>query len=244
MWKEFRELLIQKPNLRGGWIGLLVFIGVFGILLPLQSGPVWVESPIGIVYWIWVPFMMVSTIIADSFAGERERHTLETLLASRLSDKAILLGKICTAISYGWGLTLISLFLGLVSVNIVYGQGELLMYPLDIGASILSVSFLMAAFAATLGVLLSLRAATVRSAQQTLGVVALLPLILVIIVPMLPASFTGKVVSLIMAQRRERYHDPGCITHAGSQPWAAIRCACSVSSEPALSWISFFHAYS
>jgi hypothetical protein len=45
---------------------------------------------------------------------------------------------------------------------------------------------------------LSLRAATVRSAQQTLGVVALLPLLLVIIVPMLPASFTGHVVSLIM----------------------------------------------
>ena len=198
MWKEFRELLIQKPNLRGGWIGLLVFIGVFGIMLPFQSGPAWVESPIGIVYWVWVPFMMVSTVIADSFAGERERHTLETLLASRLSDKAILLGKICTAICYGWGLTLVSLLLGLVTVNIAHGQGEILMYPLDVGLSILLVSFLMAALASTLGVLMSLRAATVRSAQQTLGVVALLPLLLVVIVPMLPTSWTERIFALVM----------------------------------------------
>jgi hypothetical protein len=103
VWKEFRELLIQKPNLRGGWFGLLVFIGVFGVMLPLQSGQAWVESPIGILYWIWVPFMMVSTMIADSFAGERERHTLETLLASRLTDTSILLGKIFAALTYGWG---------------------------------------------------------------------------------------------------------------------------------------------
>lgn len=198
VWKEFRELLIQKPNLRGGWFGLLVFIGVFGVMLPLQSGRAWVESPIGIVYWIWVPFMLVSTVIADSFAGERERHTLETLLASRLSDTSILLGKISAAISYGWGMTVASLLLSIVTVNIAHSEGELLMYPLDVGLSILSVSFLMASFASTLGVLLSLRAPTVRSAQQTLGMVALLPLLLVIILPMLPASLTGRAVAWVM----------------------------------------------
>ena len=195
VWKEFRELLIQKPNLRGGWLGMLVFIGVFGVLLPVQTGPAWVESPLGLVYWIWVPFMLVSTVIADSYAGERERHTLETLLASRLSDKSILLGKILAAICYGWGFTLASLLLGLITVNIAHGQGELLIYPLDIGFSILSASFLMAAFASTLGVLVSLRAPTVRSAQQALGSAALLPLLLIIVIPMLPESLTGRLMA-------------------------------------------------
>ena len=198
MWKEFRELLIQKPNFRGGWVGLLIFIAVFGILLPLQSGRAWVESPIGIVYWAWVPFMMVSTVIADSFAGERERHTLETLLASRLSDKAILFGKICAAIAYGWGMTLVSLLLGLVTINMVYAHSGLLMYPADIGFSILSTSFLLATFAATLGVLISLRAATTRSAQQTLGVVALLPLLVVVIMPILPVAISEQLFSWVM----------------------------------------------
>jgi ABC-2 type transport system permease protein len=198
VWKEFRELLIQKPNLRGGWFGLLVFIGVFGVMLPLQSGQAWVESPIGILYWIWVPFMMVSTMIADSFAGERERHTLETLLASRLTDTSILLGKIFAALTYGWGMTLASLLLGLVTVNLAHGQGKLLLYSPDVGLTTLATSFLMAALASTLGVLLSLRAPSVRSAQQTLGIVALLPLLLVIIIPMLPSSFTGRAAAWVM----------------------------------------------
>jgi ABC-2 type transport system permease protein len=200
MWKEFRELLIQKPNFRGGWVGLLVFIAVFGVLMPLQSGRAWVESPVGIIYWAWVPFMMVSTVIADSFAGERERHTLETLLASRLSDRAILFGKICAAITYGWGLTLVSLLLGLVTVNLAFARGELILYPVDIGFSILGISLLLAAFSATLGILVSLRASTVRSAQQTLGVVALLPLLLIVIVPMLPASLSEQVLSRLMSR--------------------------------------------
>jgi ABC-2 type transport system permease protein len=200
VWKEFRELLIQKPNLRGGWFGMLVFVGVFGVMLPIQTGRAWVESPVGLLYWIWVPFMLVSTVIADSFAGERERHTLETLLASRLSDRSILLGKITAAICYGWGFTLASLLLGLISVNIVHGQGEFLLYPPVIGFSILSSSFLMAAFASTLGVLVSLRAATVRSAQQTLGSAAFLPLLLIIVIPMLPESMTGRLLAWFMGR--------------------------------------------
>jgi ABC-2 type transport system permease protein len=200
IWKEFKELLIQKPNFRGGWVGLLIFVAVFGILLPLQSGRAWIESPIGIIYWAWVPFMMVSTVIADSFAGERERHTLETLLASCLSDKAILFGKICAAITYGWGITLISLLLGLVTINLVFSQGGLLMYPLDIGLSILGASFLLAALAANLGVLISLRASTIRSAQQTMGIIALLPMILILLIPMLPSSLNMRMVNWIMTQ--------------------------------------------
>ena len=208
IWKELREIIIQKPNFRGGWVGLLVFILVFGVLLPLQSGRAWVESPIGIIYWAWVPFMMVSTVIADSFAGERERHTLETLLASCLSDKAILLGKICAAITYGWGITLISLFLGLVTVNLASAHGELLMYPAEIGFSILGTSFLLAAFASNLGVLISLRASTIRSAQQTLGVIALLPMILLLVIPMLPASLNTHMVTWIMSQDPNRLAFP------------------------------------
>ena len=37
------------------------------------------------VMWMWFSLLLVINVVADSFAGERERHTLETLLASRLS---------------------------------------------------------------------------------------------------------------------------------------------------------------
>ena len=174
MWKEWKELLVRRGSLRGGMLSLLIFVGVFGILMPLQMGRDWVESPMTLVYWVWVPLFMVTGVIADSFAGERERRTLETLLASRLSDRAILFGKVGAAVSYGWGLTLISLLLGLVTVNLAQGHGELLLYPLLIGLGIVVLSLLGAGLAAGAGVLVSLRASTVRQAQQTLSIAIML----------------------------------------------------------------------
>jgi ABC-2 type transport system permease protein len=189
MQKEFKELRLQRPNLRGGWLGLLVLIGVFGIFLPLQIGPGWVSSPINLALWAWVPFLLVSGVVADSFAGERERHTLETLLASRLSDRAILFGKIGAAMAYGWGLTLVSLALGLITVNIAFGEGSLLLYPPGIGAGTVLLSFLVALFSAALGVLVSLRASSVRQAQQSFNAAMLAFMLPLLAFPMLPETW-------------------------------------------------------
>jgi len=169
MRKEWKELLVQRGSRRGGFLSLLVIVGVFGIVFPLQAGPGWVESRMALIYGAWLPLFLVSGMVADSFAGERERKTLETLLASRLSDRAILFGKICAAIAYGWGLTLISAFLGLIAVNIAHGRGQLLLYSPAIGLGIVVLSFLGAGLAAGSGVLVSLRASTVRQAYQQLS---------------------------------------------------------------------------
>lgn len=196
IWKETKEILFQRGNLRGGWLGLLVFIGVFGIFMPLQSGPEWVESPTGLFIWGWVPFLLVSGVVADSFAGERERHTLETLLASRLSDRAILSGKIAAAIAYGWGITMVSVFLGLITINVVHWQGKLSLYPAATGLGIVGLSFLVALLAAGLGVLVSLRAATVRQAQQTFSIAFFLLFIPLFILPMLPEEWRARLVDM------------------------------------------------
>jgi ABC-2 type transport system permease protein len=173
MWKEWREILLQGGSLRGGRLGLLVMIGVFGVFMPLQMGRAWIDSPIVLIYWAWVPFLLASNIVVDAFAGERERHTLETLLASRLSDQAILFGKVGAAVGYAWGVALISLALGLVTVNLVHGRGELLLYPANVGLLAIALSLLVSTLAASAGVLISLRAATVRQAQQTMSIVML-----------------------------------------------------------------------
>ena len=171
MWKEWKEMLSHGVG-RGRWTPV-VLIGVFGLFMPLQTGRGWLESPQVLLYWVWVPVFLVSSIVADSFAGERERHTLETLLASRLSDRAILLGKTCAAVSYGWGLALVSLLLGLVALNVSEGGDGLLMYPGIVGLGAAGLSLLSAWLAAGAGVLISLRAATVRQAQQTLSIATL-----------------------------------------------------------------------
>jgi ABC-2 type transport system permease protein len=188
MWKEIRELILQRSGLRGGWIGLLILIAVFGVLFPLQSGPDWLVTPTTILMWAWVPFILVNSVVADSFAGERERHTLETLLASRLSDQAILIGKICSAIAYGWGIALAGILIALVTINVVFGSGDLLFFPLENGLAILILSFLVAWLAAGLGILVSLRAASVRQAQQTLSLAFLFLFVPLLVLPFLPRS--------------------------------------------------------
>lgn len=173
MWKEWKELLFQRASMRSGALTLLIVIGVFGIILPMQQGKDWVASPLVLLLSGWVSFLSVANVVADSFAGERERHTLETLLASRLSDRAILLGKFCTAVSYGWGITLLVLLLGLFAVNLAYDRSDLV-YQGVIGWGSGGIGLLSAGLAASAGVLISLHAPTVRQAQQTLSLTAML----------------------------------------------------------------------
>ena len=200
MWKELRELFLQRGTRRGTLTSLGIFIVIFGILMPIQFGARWVETGVGLLYWCWLPFMLVNNVIADSFAGERERHTLETLLASRLSDRAILFGKISSAILYGWGTAIIGMLVGLVTVNLTAGKGQLLLYPPLIGFGALLASFLVTALAAGIGVLVSLNASTVRQAQQTVGTIFLVIFLPLFFIPMLPGAWRhGLAVFLAMA---------------------------------------------
>jgi len=97
-------------------------LAILGIYLPWQNGPEWARTPLLPAALSWLPLLLVGALVADSFAGERERKTLETLLASRLSDRAILLGKIAALVSYGWGLALSSLVLSLLAAAAVRFQ--------------------------------------------------------------------------------------------------------------------------
>ena len=112
-------------------------------------------------------------LIADAFAGERERHTLETLLASPLSELSILLGKVITVVSYGWLMTLLVVLTGLVGVNFFHSNGKILLYPASILFSGMVLGFLSATLAASIGVIVSLRSPTVRQAAQKLAFVSL-----------------------------------------------------------------------
>lgn len=99
IWKEWKELLAPCGAVpAGGIMGLVLDVGIFGILLPVQLGAELVRSPNLLLFWAWVPLFLVITVIADAFAGERERHTLETLLATRLSIRLF-----CWAKSRGHG---------------------------------------------------------------------------------------------------------------------------------------------
>jgi ABC-2 type transport system permease protein len=173
-WKEWKELLAPQGRFRGGAMNLLLLLGIFGIAMPWQFGRTWVESPMILLYWGWVPLLLLSNVVVDGFAGERERHTLETLLATRLPDRAILFGKIGAAVAYALAIAAASLLLGVVTVNVVVRPERLLLYPPATLAGALVMNLLGAALIAGLGVLVSLRSASVRQAGQLMGIAVLL----------------------------------------------------------------------
>jgi len=174
IWKERKGLFRIRGRRAQALLGMFSPV-LLAIFFPLQEGAGWVESPLSVLLAFIAPLILVGMSIPDSFAGERERHTLPTLLASRLSDRAILFGKIITSVAFGWGVTVILLAIGLVTVNVAHWDGHILFYKPSILLADLVFSLLVAMLTAGAGVLFSLRAATAQEAQQTLMAVLLIP---------------------------------------------------------------------
>lgn len=185
--KEWNEYLHARATWRGTLFTFLVPVLIFGVLFPIQAGREWIESPIVALSFAWLPMLFVSAMTADSFAGERERHTLETLLSSRLPDFAILAGKLLSAASYGLLVTALIVISGVVGVNIIHGRGEFIFYPLKGFIIAMAACVLIAFLIAGIGVLTSLKASTVRQAQQTMSFgiifIALLPTLFFSFIP-------------------------------------------------------------
>lgn len=194
--KEWLEILDQFTRFRrGGWSVLLVvfFLGVF---VPLQVGPGWMNLAVMFFYWPFLTASMTSTIVSDAVAGERERHTLETLLSTRLSDASILLGKVIAAVMYGYAFALSNLAIGLVTVRLRYGaSAETMSLPRFL--ALLALLGCSATFVSGLGVFVSLRAATVRQAQQLFGVIMLAAtMVPLVVAQLLPGDARQSTVEL------------------------------------------------
>jgi ABC-2 type transport system permease protein len=174
IWKEWMELKVSffdwsRWNLMT--LPQLLMIAAISIYEPLRIGPDWVTSPI-MLFWLslFLPFITVGTIIPYSFVGERERHTLEPLLATPTSNTAIFLGKVSIPAFYGWGMTFICLVTSLLSINLVFGQGKIFLYPANVIISVIVLSLLISLFIASVGAAASLRATTLSTDVKTTSV--------------------------------------------------------------------------
>jgi ABC-2 type transport system permease protein len=182
IWKE-RKTLFQYKGSRSRFL-LLLFSPLFlCTFFPWQWGPDWLAEVPPLILTTIVAVMLVGVMVPESFAGERERHTLETLLSSRLPDRAILVGKLVTPVAVAWGLGLVSQMLSLAVINLAYWEGEFLFFTPPILWGSLALSLLMALFTAGLGVFVSLRAATVQQASQILMAGILVPPMILQVIP-------------------------------------------------------------
>jgi ABC-2 type transport system permease protein len=196
VWKEWKDFLWSGG--RSDLLRPLLNIAVLGIILPLSLGQSWIHletAPVWIV--VFTPFMFVILIISDAIAGERERHTIETLLASRISDRAILLSKVLVTVGYNWIMTLFCLLLGDVVVNLSLRLKPFEFYkPINLFVVVLVLCFLTTLLAASGGVIISLKSVTVRQASQTmlLGLI-ILGLAITTVVKLLPPGLTASLTT-------------------------------------------------
>lgn len=202
--REWQEILYQHNKIWKTLLNELFALAIFGIFFPLPLDSSGEDTSAGLTLWYMVPFVLLITKVPDSFAGERERHTLPTLLATRLSDRAIVLGKISAAVAYGSTAAVVASLFALIRVNVVDFKNAPIFFPLDSYLFGLGLSLLTATLIATFGILVSLRAKTVKQATQSLAfysvAVGFIPLIVLLIASfLLPEAINENLVSVLNA---------------------------------------------
>jgi ABC-2 type transport system permease protein len=162
--KELRELFAERHSRRAVVLQSGVFVLVMGVLNPMSSTEAWLKaSPMAVLPFLMLPGFLAATVAADTFAGERERHTLETLLATPLSEWAILLGKLAASVTFALllatGGTLAALVTLATTQHIVVTSP---LFLLEIAAAALTSGCVLTSVA----MVVSLRVPVARSAQQ------------------------------------------------------------------------------
>ncbi len=179
--KELREI-VGAGGGRRGVVRELLFVGIFGLFFPLSQAEAWRMGVVPAVFVLLIPLFLVGPHVADSFAGERERKTLETLLATRLPDAAIFLGKVLAVCAYAWAVTFLILVASLATLNAT-GAGlppslpgvpasgsRFFLYPAFVWAAWGLGSAATSLLLGAIGTFVSLRAKTVRAAAQALTI--------------------------------------------------------------------------
>jgi ABC-2 type transport system permease protein len=233
MWKEWRELRAQGDDLGRG-----VVLALTGALLAAAAGMAavagaeFVRSPL-LVLVAALPASVVLGSICDAFAGERERHTLETLLASRLSNESLLVGKIAVNVLYGCAAAFVVFGLCVVGANLP-ALGRTVTFPtLTSTVAVLVGLPLGLLFACSLGALVSLRAVSVRQASSRLVMLCVGLFFLII-----PGPAALRVLMPELVAEAYRYGDPRLF----AIPGLAVLCAVLAIADVivlAIAWLLF-----
>ena len=196
IWKEWHSLIHGQS--RRQLVILVVTLAFWAIWLPVQTGADWMtDGVISILISVLLPALVVAVTVPAAFAGERERKTLSTLLATRLPDTAILYGKLVIPVLVGLFALTGVLAVGLVAANAASWEGSPRFYDPVVIVPDLAIGFLVAVMTAAAGVAISLRANRVQDAQQTLSMMLMLPAMGVGAVLFIVAEVTGGISSAL-----------------------------------------------
>jgi ABC-2 type transport system permease protein len=150
-------------------------------------------------FFLIIPLMIASMFAADSFAGEKERKTLEALLYTPTSDQELFIAKMLS----GWLASIVLAFVGFViyAINVnaaAWSQMHRIFFPNAMWVvMILWVVPALAALGVSLMVVVSAKAQGFQDANQMAGLVVL-PIIALFYAQMAGAIFINIATMLFM----------------------------------------------
>ena len=170
IWKEWRETVAQFIANRMRLMAYIAIAAYFAFVLPTIFEAQWLSSQ-ALVFWILLPTTLVLPLAADTFAGERERHSLETLLALPIDVRSLLFGKLFVIIGCAWGFTQVIIGLSIISANLLDDTAGWHSYSSDVWIAGVVLSLAATIFLAGLGVFVSMHMSSVKQAQMLLGLI-------------------------------------------------------------------------
>ena len=153
------------------------------------------EARRGMLLALFLPYLLILSaflggayLVIDVTAGERERQSLEPLLATPASRSAIMSGKIVAACAFG----MLSLLLILLAFKISFQFAGGTMAQVDVSwpvmAQLLLVLLVMVLIGTTLLTLISASVKSVKEAQSYMSVLILLPIVPTLILMVNPVK--------------------------------------------------------
>lgn len=165
-----QQALLQDPDLAVFFEKLPPQLSMFTTGLDaMQTGIVMLVGIMFAPFFLILPVMFSTTIAAESFAGERERKTIEALLYTAASDTELFLGKVMASAIPSLGITWASFIVYILVVNLSsYLTMQWVWFPLTPWyALIFWVSPALALLGIAFTVLISARNPTFMGAYQT-----------------------------------------------------------------------------
>jgi len=168
--KELREffVIMRSP---GQILSTLVFLFIFGIFIPISMGQFFLKqtSTSLSLYILMLPLVTCGGLVADTFAGERERRTLESLLATRLPDSAIFIGKVIAVVVFTYVYVQLVVLISILGANIHMvrsGMDGVFFYNALSSFALFAFNIPVILAGTAIGVFFSLKCRELRTASQ------------------------------------------------------------------------------
>jgi ABC-2 type transport system permease protein len=169
--KELLEVFGDRHSLRGPLLQAGIVVLLVGVIVPALDASIWSTPAAPVFLFELLPAVIASMIAADAFAGERERRTLETLLATPLRESAIFIGKTLSAVTCALSVSLISFSSAVIVAGVRFGHLHL---TPSLAASVIAGAVAASLLTSSIAVVISSYVHVARSAQQISSMMAML----------------------------------------------------------------------